>query len=375
LISVSSIVFNTNTPSNKPLEEAESGACYLTEQLAARGHSVTLISNTADTGLFRGVQCEGINCLNAEYFSSNNFDAIILQNSAENILYMRSILPAQTPLILWTGHDSDQPALGHLLKPEIREALDYVVGVSNWHRGRLRQNFQLDPESCVVMKNAISPSFENMFSSLEELKQSKTTDSPSLFYTSTPFRGLSLLLPLFSNLQQQIPEVKLEIFSSMAVYQQAETSEFQALYDQCKATKNCQYHGAIPQPQLAEKMKSLSILCYPNIFPETSCIAVMEAMAAGSFILTSDLGALSETLGGWGYLESVGFCTVKEYAPSFFKAMIETVNRVLKGEDSLWQWLWEQTKDINENYTWKKRAEEWETWIQTGLKRKGLPKL
>jgi hypothetical protein len=41
------------------------------------------------------------------------------------------------------------------------------------------------------------------------------TPAPVLFYTSTPFRGLDVLLNCFPRIRQSVPDVRLRIFSSM----------------------------------------------------------------------------------------------------------------------------------------------------------------
>src|SRR5262249_49097378 len=116
----------------------------------------------------------------------------------------------------------------------------------------------------------------------------------------------------------------LEVFSSMKVYQQDEPGdEFAPLYHQCRRTPGVRYVGSVAQPRLAEELKAASILAYPNTFAETSCIAVMEAMAAGLLVVTTDLGALPETPAGFGamVLPPAGPAGINSFAQSFLERL------------------------------------------------------
>jgi glycosyltransferase involved in cell wall biosynthesis len=149
-----------------------------------------------------------------------------------------------------------------------------------------------------VLRNAIAPMFER--SNRERTYFFTSERPPMLLYTRTPFRGLNVLLEVFPRIRALIPGCEAKIFLSMAVYQSHDS--YRSLYDLCRTTEGVHYMGSIGQDELVEVTKHADVFAYPNTFPETSCIALMEAMASGCMIVSSELGALPETAAGFGSL-------------------------------------------------------------------------
>ena len=73
-------------------------------------------------------------------------------------------------------------------------------------------------------------------------------------YTSTPFRGLDLLVHVFPAIRKEIKGTTLRVYSSMAVYQNSgenDEAQFGPLYELCRETPGVEYVGSIPQQELA----------------------------------------------------------------------------------------------------------------------------
>jgi hypothetical protein len=132
-----------------------------------------------------------------------------------------------------------------------------------------------------------------------------TPKSKTFIYTSTPFRGLKYLPEIWKKIVEKHPDAKLKVFSSMSLYGQEDPQEYLALYDKINSLPNAKHHCPVEHEELAEHLRDASYFIYPNIWEETSCVSLIEAMRSGCIPILTDLGALPETAKGYGELVHV----------------------------------------------------------------------
>lgn len=257
--------------------------------------------------------------------------------------------------IFWNQLSYDQQAIQFLSNPKSIEKIDHFVFVSNWQAEQFRKKFNIPGYKTQVMKNACIGI---------EQRQSGPRDKVKLCYTSTPWRGLDVLLQAWEILKPENAE--LHIFSSTKIYGKefAESSEnqYQDLYDKCNSLPNVIYRGSIPNKELRKELPSFDILAYPNTFEETSCIAVIEALSAGLRVVTSNLGALPETTEGWArmypYLMNPELHSLK-----FADILDEEINKIKTRE--LDSYLELQKQVYAPRWSWDNRVEEWIDYLNT----------
>jgi UDP-glucose:(glucosyl)LPS alpha-1,2-glucosyltransferase len=195
--------------------------------------------------------------------------------------------------IHWQHQYHDQPSVLPIRDKNIQNRLDATVFVSYHQKHLYEQYHDFPKEKSVVIKNAIWP-FE---------KVEKPKGKINLIYTSTPFRGLNILLAAFALILHRRPDlrelVNLDVFSSMDLYGYPD-EQYSPMYEFAKQHPNINYHGVIRQEDLRPYLLNSHIFAYPCIFEETSCISAIEAMAAGAIPVVSDIGALPETCGDFG---------------------------------------------------------------------------
>lgn len=356
----STMAFNVETPERQPLGGMASSACYLSRQLAARGHDVTLVSMLPEgtPPVLRGVRHQPIQPVLADaagYFRAQNADAAIALNYPDIAPYIRSGNP-RTLNIAWLHIFQNQPALAPL--PRVERQLDTIVYVSETQRAAFRT-----PAPGKVILNAISPPFENMFASAEDLLAAKQNRA---VYASMPFRGLDVLAEVMANTNAK---TELDVFSSMRAYQ-ASDSKFEPLYQAMARNPRIRHSPGVGQAELAARFRDAAFLVYPSTFIETYCIVAQEALAAGQKVISNDFGALPETTMGYGDLLPVANGTITR------DALVAGTIALLEKNESLFlqsprEWAQErfaQVQAVNRLSTWAVRATEWEAFLASQLR-------
>jgi UDP-glucose:(glucosyl)LPS alpha-1,2-glucosyltransferase len=250
--------------------------------------------------------------------------------------------------IIWQQLSYDQENVMLMRDYSFTDKIDCFVYVSNWSYEKFRFFYKTPENRSLVIKNAIDPI---------PYKQ-REKGKIKLIYTSTPWRGLEVLLDAFEMLNRE--DVELDIYSSTIIYgtqfYQQNEKNFAALFERAQKMKNVNYCGYAENKIVRQALQQAHIFSYPSIFEETSCIAAIEAGAAGCKMVTTSYGALYETCGE--YATMVPFNSDKKtLAINYAKALNFTINNYWN-DDNLAQ-LKKQSDYYNFYYSWDYRKQDW----------------
>ena len=196
------------------------------------------------------------------------------------------------PTILWLHDMFNDPEANHLQNEEDRKRFDKLVFVSNYQKTQYELAYGLKPSETILLKNCIDP--------IEEHIKPSTSEQINLIYHTTPHRGLDILVPVFEELCNHFDNITLDVYSSFNIYGWSERdADYEHLFERCRQHPKINYHGYQPNEVVREALKKAHIFAFPSIWPETSCIAAMEAMSAGCLIVCPDFAALPETTAGF----------------------------------------------------------------------------
>ncbi len=347
--------YDADTPYDRPLGGTQSAMCYLGCELARLGHAVTIANGNPSPSESRGVQFRNYGDI-LRPGSLNDFDAVIDSTNAIGERLRRDSA-VTVPRFLWIhAGNTEELAVAQLHRPAERDSWTGFVFVSNWQREQFEKRFAIPREKSRVLRNAVSPAFAEI---PEAPPWFAVSEPPVLFYTSPPYRGLDVLLQAFPTIRAALPGTRLKLFSGMGVYQvRSEDEPFRELYRHAQSIDGVEYEGVVGQARLAQEMTGAAALAYPSTDPESSCIAALEAMAAGAAVLATKRGALAETTNGFGFLtdwrDDRG-----ELALHFAAITIAVLDGMRQNPAAAAAHRAAQIAFIRANYLWPARAREW----------------
>lgn len=286
----------------RPLGGTETGVVRLAQKLKDLGHQVRVYTNS-----------ENPPASDPQYLplreieKSEPIDVFISVRDWIPLFYR---VPAKKRFF-WTGDSYDQFSNYGLGDHRVIQQVDYFLAVSAWQADQICSRSGFPREKVYKLKNGIE---WDWFS--EQLPQK----TKRLIYSSTPYRGLQYVPPMYRWLHEKLPDIELSVFSSYKIYNQ--TQDFEPLKKEIESLPNTRMQESILQRDLAKEFLQSKVLFYPCHFEETSCITAIEAMAAGCVPLSSKLGALPETIGDAGVLIE-GHPSEASYVQKFLKSCLD----------------------------------------------------
>lgn len=257
--------------------------------------------------------------------------------------------------ILWGHHSYDQPVFMDFNHEEV----SHIVCPSNWAKAQMVRYLNIPENKITVISNGVSDIFSY-----------SGNKSKTFIYTSIPYKGLELLPDIINLIHQYHPDAKFKIFSSMSLYGPS-NDPYIELYEKLKTMPNVKYSDAVDQSELVEHYKDAAFFIHPNIWEETFCVSMAEAMKSGCYPIITNIGALEEIAGenlaSVVSIEGVRTPSGYKVTPAFINRFVETCITALDYFDKERSYYDQISKNISQraenNYNWKQISKQWEQLI------------
>ena len=260
--------------------------------------------------------------------------------------------------IYWIHDLAQDPEMQHL-KNKGWERFDGIACVSHWQRQQVENFLGVPASKMHVLQNAIEP--------IPPHEKPDPKECVNIIYHTTPHRGLELLIPVMDWIDQQLPDINwhLDVYSSFGIYGWEERDKpYQELFQKIKDHPKMTYHGFVPNEEVHKALQKAHIFALPSIWPETSCIALIEAMSAGCICVHSSLAALPETAANWTLMYDFTE-NMNEHCSRHALTLADAMRLV--DEPNMIERLKMQKAYVDGYYSWEVRSKQWEVYLTSLL--------
>jgi len=239
----------------------------------------------------------------------------------------------------------------NFFKSEMFNRFSHFVFNSDYQKEEFCNKFDFKGRSISVIKNSIIPI---------QIDQKKYGGKINLIYHTTPHRGLEPLAYCFPKILAENDKVYLKVFSSLKIYGWDEKDKvFEPLYKKLKDMKNVEYSPNVSNDEIREELVNSHIFAYPNIWPESSCLAAIEAMSAKNLLVLPNLAALKETGSKSKFLYEFTD-KASDHINTFQKQLTHAIQYVQKQSEDYKSHLDELKIYADKNYNLNDYLKKWE---------------
>jgi glycosyltransferase involved in cell wall biosynthesis len=275
------IVFDGRTPEQRPLGGVESSVCFLVEELAKRGHDVS-VHNRCEAPLdHKGVRWRPIAGGlpdEADLYIANRGDKLI------------PLVPRARNRVFWT-HNPAQYVLKWRYLWKLWKWKPVVVFIGDYAATTLPA--WVPDGGRKVIPYGIPDIFR-------DAPVSDDPPAPRAVFTSNPLRSLDWLLGVWeARVHPRVPGAELHLFTGAATYGSvgdAKAQAMEAILAKARALegKGVVLRGPVPKAQLIDELRAARVMLYRGDLNETFCLALGEAQALGVPCVVQRLGSVVE---------------------------------------------------------------------------------
>lgn len=269
---------------NKPAGGSESVLLLMAQELANRGKKVVLAAPFAEPKVFNNLHCLPI--LEAiPFLHYRKVPACIVSRFYHPFIHN----PCNALRKFFWLHDIVVSEMKPVYQV-IQRKFDQFWVLSDYQKKEYLEKVALPENQIWKTTNVINDSLFSVRKPWSSRLQRQ------IIYTSRPSRGLDVALDVYEELLREFAGLKFVVCTYSNSANPLEDPELISLRPRLDKLPGVQVRS-VGKKELVKLLSESAAMLYPNTsLLETSCLAVIESMAAGTPVITTSRGALSETV-------------------------------------------------------------------------------
>lgn len=334
---------------------SEEAVCYLSEQFVKKGWHVEVFA-----------PCKRQTWQGVEWYPFEEFPGSDDESPTDVLVVWRSPFLLETlgsrakRTYVWLH---DMPTRG-LWPNGIWNGYDGIFVLSEFHK----RVYDFVPDSKKIVSANGLPS--DRLVPIDQL----ANEPHRMVYASDPTRGLLTVLTWWEHIRKAVPDAELDVYygfhpTLMAACRRPDPYGRQLAatvkkIDELRKQDGVNWHGFVGHEQLHAGFAKCGLWLYPSAYDEISCITAMKMQAHGVVPVTSEQGALAETVQHG--VKIPGDPNDVAMQKAWFDAVVAQANNPWTREQRL-----DMATDARSKFSWASVADQWHGLFEKDL---ALPK-